>query len=184
MTIPHIRRFAGAFLLAALAATPLRAEDAIVWKHRATQGTATLTANPLGAASRAAFYLARGFSEDAIRPYAQACGFSFGLRNHGAATLATRLTDWHTVGTDGGQIALRLPEAWDAQWERAGVPQAARIAFRWAQFQTENIFEPGDWIMGMATLETPPPAPFRLIARYRDSKGNHEIVLDQLACAD
>lgn len=184
MKTQHVRRLAGALLLSALTAAPLHAEDDIAWKHRATQGAATLTANPLGAAARTAFYLARGFTESTLRPYAQSCGFSFGLSNHGTATLATRLTDWHAVGADGRKIALRLPEAWDAQWEKTGVPQAARIAFRWAQFQTENIFEPGDWIMGMATLETPPPAPFRLVARYRDSKGNHEIVLDQLACAD
>lgn len=173
-----------AFLLAALAAAPLRAEDDIAWQHRVTQDGVTLTANSLGTASRAAFYLARGFTESTLQPYARACGFSFGLRNRGTATLATRLTDWHAVGADGRQIALRLPEAWDAQWEKAGVPQAARIAFRWAQFQTENIFEPGDWIMGMVTLETPPPAPFRLIARYHNNKGDHEeIVLDKLECA-
>lgn len=183
MTIPRIRRLAGAFLLAALAAASLRAEDDIAWKHRATQGAATLTANSLGTAARTAFYLARGFTESTIQPYAQACGFSFGLRSHGTTTLVTRLTDWHAVGADGVKVALRLPEAWDAQWKKAGVPQAARIAFRWAQFQTENIFEPGDWIMGMATLETLPAAPFRLIARYHDDKGKHEIVLDQLECA-
>ena len=78
---------------------------------------------------------------------------------------------------------MHPPEAWDAQWEKAGVSQTARIAFRWAQFQADNTFEPGDWIMGMATLESVPTAPFRLIARYHDNKGDHEIVLDKLECA-
>ncbi|MDP2794885.1 MAG: hypothetical protein Q8O25_12550 [Sulfurisoma sp.] len=171
------------FALSAAAGLAAGADDAIEWRHRATQGAVTLTANPLGVASRTAFYAARGFSATTIRPYAQACGFSFGMQNGGSATLATRLADWHAVGKDGRRIALRLPQAWDATWQKADVPQAARIAFRWAQFQAENFFEPGDWIMGMATLEASPSGPFRLVARYRDNKGNHEIVLDELACA-
>jgi len=69
------------------------------------------------------------------------------------------------------------------EWVKSGVSEAARIAFRWAQFQSENTFEPGDWIMGMATLEVPLSGTFRLVARYRDDKGNHEIVLDKLSCA-
>ncbi len=153
------------------------------WHHRVTQGAVTLTANPLGTASRTAFYIGRGFTAAAIRPYAQACGFSFGMQNGGTATLVTRLADWHALGADGKRVRLRLPSAWDADWTKANVPQPARIAFRWAQFQAENTFEPGDWIMGMATLEAPLSGMFRLVARYRDNKGDHEIVFDQLACA-
>jgi hypothetical protein len=37
--------------------------------------------------------------------------------------------------------------------------------------------------MGMATLEATPAGPFRLVARYSDDRGNHEIVLDRLDCA-
>lgn len=155
----------------------------IAWRHRVTQGAVTLTANPLGTASRAAFYIGRGFSAATIQPYAQACGFSFGMQNDGRQALTTRLGDWHAVGADGKRVALRLPAAWDTDWAKAGVPQPARIAFRWAQFQAENTFEAGDWIMGMATLESPPQAPFRMVVRYHDQKGIHEIVLDKLACA-
>lgn len=162
----------------------VHAEDAsLTWQHHGETRQVTLTANPLGQASRTAFYTARGFAAETIRPYAQACGFSFGMQNGGQLPLTTRLTDWTAIGADGKKISLRLPEAWEAQWKKADVEQAARIAFRWAQFQAENSFEPGDWIMGMATLESVPSAPFRLIARYRDQKGNHEIVLDQLECA-
>lgn len=166
-----------------LASIFVLAEDDFTWNRRATQGTVTLTANPLDAASRTAFYLARGFSEETIRPYARACGFSFGMRNDGPGMLSIQLPDWHFIGADGQRIAPRLPEAWDADWEQSGVAQAARIAFRWSQFQTEITFQPGDWIMGMMTLEESPAAPFRLVARYRDEKGNHELVLDRLSCA-
>jgi hypothetical protein len=166
-----------------LAGNTLAEDGGIEWRHRATQGAVTLTANPLGIAARTSFYTARGFSEAVIRPYAQACGFSFGMQNGGNRMIVSRLADWHAVGADGKRIALHLPEAWDATWAKAGVSQAARIAFRWAQFQSEIAFEPGDWIMGMATLEERPSGPFRLMVRYRDDSGDHEIVLDKLACA-
>lgn len=172
-----------ACVLPLAASLPARADGDIEWRHRATQGAVMLTANPLTPAARISFYIGRGFSAAAIRPYAQACGFSFGMQNGGARVLTTRLADWHVVGADGKRIALRLPEAWNTDWEKAGVPPAARIAFRWAQFQAENTFEPGDWIMGMATLETAPAAPFRVVARYRDEKGDHEIAIEKLACA-
>lgn len=176
-------RLACAFLLATLVATPVRAEDDIAWQHRATHDSVTLTANTLRPASRASFYEARGFSAQQVRPYSEACGFSFGFRNAGPTPVIVKLADWRAIGADGRSTAFRLPEAWGAAWEKAGVPPAAHIAFRWAQFQAENIFEPGDWIMGMATLEAIPAAPFRIVARYRDSKGDHEIVLDALECA-
>lgn len=159
-----------------------RAEEEIEWRHRATQGGVTLTANSLGVASRIAFYGARGFAADAIQPYAQACGFSFGMQNGGATTLTTRLAEWRAVGPDGRAVRLRLPLEWERQWVVAKVTDASRIAFRWAQFQAENVFEPGDWIMGMATLEAPLPGKFRLLAHYHDEKGDHEIVLENLAC--
>ena len=159
------------------------ADTGIEWRHRATQGAVTLAANPLGTASRTAFYVGRGFSAATIRPYAQACGFSFGIQNGGAGTLSTRLADWRAIGVDGRTVRLRLPIEWDLQWAKAQVPEAARIAFRWAQFQAENIFEAGDWIMGMATLDAPLPGSFRLVARYHDEKGNHEVVLDKLSCS-
>ncbi len=169
----------------ALAAPAVHAaEGDIEWRYRKTQAAVTFTANPLSSTSRTAFYAARGFSVAAIQPYAQACGFSFGMQNNGATPLVTRLTDWYAVGADGQRIALHLPETWDTAWGKAGVPQAARIAFRWAQFQAENSFEAGDWIMGMATLEMPPSGPFRLVARYHDNMGNHEIVLDNLTCSN
>lgn len=169
-------------ILIAITAPLVYADSNIEWRHRATQSGVTLTANPLGAEQRTSFYLARGFPAAIIRPYAQTCAFSFGMQNESAQTLTIRLAEWTAIDAEGKMILLHLPEAWDAQWESAGVSQSARIAFRWAQFQSENTFEPGDWIMGMASFEAMPPASFRLIARYHDQKEHHEIVLDKLAC--
>lgn len=170
-------------VLSAGMALQAQADGDIEWRHLARQGNVVLTANPQAPASLSAFYAARGFAAETIRPYAQACGFSLGMRNGGQLPILTRLSDWRVIDARGRRIGFRLPESWDADWAKASVPQAARIAFRWAQFQTENRFEPGDWIMGMATLESVPTAPFRLIARYQDDRGNHEIILENLECA-
>ncbi len=168
-------------LVCVLSASTAPAAEA-EWRHKATRGGVTLSANPLSRAARVAFYEARGFDTQSIQAYASACAFSFGLHNRGSSPIVTRLSDWHAVAGD-RKVRLRLAETWEGEWEKAGVSQSARIAFRWAQFQTENAFEPGDWIMGMATLEAPLAGKFRIVARYRDKKGDHEIVLDKLACA-
>jgi hypothetical protein len=159
------------------------AQDGMDMRYLVRQGSVALGVNPLTPSTRKAFYVARGLSEAEIRPYADACGFSFGMRNASDHRIEVTLSDWQVFGADGARIAFTPTEAWDTRWEKAGVPPAARIAFKWAQFQTENVFEPGDWIMGMATLRSNPKPPFRLIARYHDSKGNHEIVLESLECA-
>lgn len=176
--------FLGFLMAMSLAALPARADEPdIVWQHRAFHGNVTVTANPLGIESRTSFYLGRGFTAESIQTFARSCGFSIGMHNAGSRPITTRLADWRAIGADGRDVPFRQPAAWDADWERLGVPQAARIAFRWAQFQSENNFAPGDWIMGMAALKEVPAAPFRLVARYHDNKGDHEIVLDGLGCA-
>ena len=159
------------------------AADDGAWSHGGRHGSVSLGVKPLPKSWRSAFYVNRGFSSQVINPYAAACGFSFGMRNEGAATVETRLKDWRVVDAAGNEIRFRLPESWDVEWERAGVPPSARIAFHWAQFQSENVFEPGDWIMGMATLAAVPQQAFRLIASYRDSGGEHEIHIEHLSCA-
>lgn len=171
------------FLLILLCTGDVAAEDGMEMRYLARQGSVVLGVNPLLPSTRRAFYEARGFTAAAISPYAEACGFSFGMQNSGDHAIRASLSDWHAVGADGARIAFTLSETWDTQWDKAGVPSAARIAFKWAQFQTKNVFEPGDWIMGMATLKSVPKPPFRLVARYQDNKGDHELVLDKLECA-
>lgn len=153
------------------------------WSRNSRHSSVTLSVSALSQRWRSAFYVNRGFNATAILPYAATCGFSFGMRNDSGIAIETRLNEWRAVGADNTEIALRLPESWETEWERAGVSQPARIAFRWAQFQSENVFEPGDWIMGMATLAAVPRPPFRLFARYHDPEGEHEIVIEQLDCA-
>lgn len=145
----------------------------------AAQAQVTLSATPLTREQVSAFYVARGFSATAIAPYAQACVLSFEFRNAGRSALRYSLADWQAE--DG--IRIRPIAEWDAAWQKDGIPHAARIAFRWAQFPAQQEFEAGDWIMGMAALEARLPDRFRLIARYHDEEGPHEITLDNLVCS-
>lgn len=151
--------------------------------HIGGHGSVTLSISPLPQQWRSAFYVNRGFDAAVIHPYASACGFSFAMQNEGSSAIETRLKDWRAIGADGAEVRVKLPESWEAEWAQAGVSQTARIAFHWAQFQSENVFQSGDWIMGMVTLAAPPKSPFRLIANYRDSGGDHEIVIEQINCA-
>jgi len=154
----------------------------LVWPHRGQQGAVTLNASPLRAIQRQAFYMARGFTEEQIAPYAASCAFSLGFLNNSTQVLSTELRHWYAENSAGQKVRLRLPEVWDAEWTRLKLAEPQRIAFRWAQFQSENTFEPGDWIMGMITLETPMTGPFRLVAAYRLGSEAMEITVDELRC--
>ena len=145
----------------------------------AAQAQVTLSATPLTQEQVSAFYIARGFSESAIAPYAQACVLSFEFRNGGRFSVRFHLADWQT----GEGIGFRPLADWDTAWAKHDVAAAARTAFRWSQFPPEQEFETDDWIMGMAALARRPPGPFSLIARYHDQNGDHEIRVDKLSCA-
>lgn len=149
---------------------------------QAARGGITVKATALTQDSARAFYQARGFSYDAITPYAEACGFAFEFRNTGKTVVQVKLADWSAAGK-AGSTRFTLPDEWDAEWVRRGATEPARIAFRWAQFPTEQEFAPGDWIMGMAALERRIAGPFRLILHFSDKSRQHEIAIDNVTCA-
>lgn len=166
--------------LVMLFALPAAAHGQSAW-HGVRDGV-KVKATALTRASVLAFYQARGFPAGAIAPYADACVFSFELHNTTKQSLRVRLADWRSDSA-AGAVRFRLPEAWEAEWAKRGVAEPARIAFRWAQFQSELEFAPGDWIMGMAALERRPDGAFRLNVPYAIDGRNREITLDKLVCA-
>lgn len=167
-------------LLFALALLPAAAHSQSA-RHGARDGVA-VKATPLTRSAVLSFYLARGFSAEAIAPYADACVLSFEFQNNTKKPLRLRLADWRTGGA-AGSIPFRLPASWEDEWARRGVAEPARIAFRWAQFQSELEFAPGDWIMGMAALARRQDGAFRLTIPYTLNDRKNEVTLDQLACA-
>ena len=167
-------------VLLVIAALPAAAQSRSAW-HGERKGV-TVKATALTRSAVLAFYQARGFSAQAISPYADACVFSFELRNSTRKTLHLRLADWRAQ-TAAGTLRFRLPQSWEAEWARRGVAEPARIAFRWAQFQSELEFAPGDWIMGMAALERRRDGALRMNIPYAIDGRHREITLDKLVCA-
>lgn len=130
-----------------------------------------------------AFYRARGFDSEAAAEYAAACVFQMVLRNDAAGgTLASRLADWRIRTAAGTQRFVPL-EAWEREWSRRGVSEAARIAFRWAQFPAVQDFAPGDWIMGMVALTPRPKGTFELDYTWSIDGISHRGTLRGLECA-
>lgn len=111
-----------------------------------------------------AFFQGRGFLPAQAEPLARDCVFQIIIRNDAAATapLVLNLAEWRVLPAGGTAQPLKLEAEWQKEWERHQVSQAARIAFRWALFPTEQRFAPGDWNMGMITLGLTPGSRFDL----------------------
>jgi hypothetical protein len=145
---------------------------AATWETRAHGVTLRLT-QILPDQARA-FYINRGFSAGDVEPYATACVFMTVLRNDAApGPLAFRLADWR-VRVAGEERPLRPMDDWLALWARRGLPEPARIAFRWAQFPVEQEYEVGEWNQGMLATGLPPGAAFDLVARWQVEDKNFE----------
>lgn len=130
-----------------------------------------------------AFYLNRGFPPEAAEMYATACVFMTVLRNDAApGDLSFRLTDW-SVRSAGRTQPPKSVEAWMAQWRALGLPEAAQIAFRWAQFPPEQDYAVGEWNQGMLTTGLPPGSQFDLIARWTVAGKTYEGKLQNVVCA-
>jgi len=130
------------------------------------------------------FYFARGFDRDSVeRLAAQSCVFQTILRNESASgAIHNNLADWR-VRHAGGEQPLKLMHEWLEEWERRGVPQSARLAFRWALFPTIQKFAVGDWNMGMTTYALPLGSQFDLRFVWTVNGIRHEGLLQGVRCA-
>ena len=79
-------------LVAVLLVAPVAAQSQSAW-HGVRDGVEA-RATALTRPAVLAFYQARGFSAQAISPYADFCVFSFELRNTTQKTMRLRLADW------------------------------------------------------------------------------------------
>jgi len=130
------------------------------------------------------FYLARGFSPAATERYARECVFMTVVRNVGIAPILHRLANWRYVTEGQPPRSIRGKATWDYQWKRLGVPEAARIAFTWAQFPTTQAFAPGDWNQGMTSYSVPRGEAFDLQFVWQAGGKTHSGKLEQVRCAD
>lgn len=132
-----------------------------------------------------AFFQGRGFLPDQAEPLAADCVFQAIIRNgaEAAAPMTLHLAEWRVHPVGGSAQPLRLEAQWQEQWERMGVSQPARIAFRWSLFPTEQRFAPGDWNMGMLTLGLAPGSRFDLVVVWRSGAQERHQRFPAMQCA-
>jgi hypothetical protein len=130
------------------------------------------------------FYLARGFDAASVeRLAAGACVFQTVLRNESArSAIEFSLADWRSVSAR-GERPLKLEADWQKEWEKRGVPLAARTAFRYALYPTEHRYDIGDWNMGMTTYPLPLGSRFDLRFVWREGGQRREAMLSSVRCA-
>lgn len=131
-----------------------------------------------------AFYVNRGFNLDDAEVFATACVYMAVMRNESAdGEIAFRLSDW-TLQTDAGPGPIPAHQEWLDQWKARGVPNAARLAFRWAQLPAQQHYAPGEWNQGMLATGLAPGTRFDLTARWTLADENYEGTLKNVRCID
>ncbi|QKT02777.1 hypothetical protein HUS23_02585 [Ectothiorhodospiraceae bacterium 2226] len=132
-----------------------------------------------------AFFAARGFPPDAAEQVAEDCVFQTVLSNADpdGRPVQVDLAQWRVQPAGGEAQAPILEEQWDAHWREAGLPDAARIAFRWATFPTDQIFEDADYNWGMTTLGLPPGTEFELRVRWLLDGEPRTVTIPDMHCA-
>ncbi len=132
----------------------------------------------------AAFFIARGFPEAIATELAETgCVFQTIGKNIGKNhDVSFNLAEWRVVIGD-QTLPLKLKKQWHKQWAKNAVTPAARIAFRWATFPTEQTFKPGDYNWGMITFNLPPGSEFDLKVVWREGGAEYSSVIPELQCA-
>ncbi|NIP72409.1 MAG: hypothetical protein GWO16_04985 [Gammaproteobacteria bacterium] len=132
-----------------------------------------------------AFFLGRGFGRDAADRIAARCLFQTTVRNtfpRGGPSVAVRLAEWRAHTPQG--LEPPIPKAqWRNEWQRRGVDKAARLAFQWALFPSEQNFRPGDWNMGMTTYPLDPGRPLELGLVWHTDGETHRGRMSGMTCA-
>ena len=130
------------------------------------------------------FYLARGFDAESVELLAAAaCVFQTVLRNESArGAIEFSLADWRSI-TARGERPLKLEADWQKDWEKRGVPLAARTAFRYALYPTQHRYDVGDWNMGMTTYALPLGSRFDLRFVWHEGDKRREAMLSGVRCA-
>jgi hypothetical protein len=129
-----------------------------------------------------AFFIGRGFPDDAARRYARSCVFGMTLRNRAAGgPIRHDLSEWRVRTGDGSRPPLSEAR-WQERWRAMGVPDSARTAFAWATFPAAESMGEGGYIMGMVAMGLDPGRRFDLVVRWHRDGGARRLVLEDLRC--
>ena len=138
------------------------------------------------------FFLARGFNRNIADKIARSCVFQTIVRNTGSDTkiedsdknaMTVSLKQWR-VKIKNKTMPIKLKEDWIKEWSRSSIKPAARHAFRWASFPSEQTFHPtGDYNWGMITFGLTPGNIFDLQIQWRIDNKTHQSVIKNIQCA-
>ena len=133
-----------------------------------------------------AFFQGRGFDAAGSERLAAACVFQAVVRNRApyGAPVTVALGEWDVRTPGGPPRAPRTAAAWIADWGEPALARAQHLALRWALLPAEQRYAPGDWNMGMLTLDLPAGATFDLVARWRHDGQPGQATLSGMRCAE
>ncbi len=131
-----------------------------------------------------AFYVNRGFTLRQAEAYASACVFMTVLRNDKAeGAIHYVLQRWSVISEGQVKSPMKVDD-WVSRLAKEGVKKSALIAFRWAQFPPEQLYEPGgDWNQGMLTTGLPAGRSFDIVVRWDMGGEFFEGILRDVRCA-
>lgn len=134
------------------------------------------------------FFQARGFSSKIANDIATSCVFQTIVRNtesqNDVDSVTVSLKKWLLTSKDSNkQIPIKLKETWNQEWKAKDITTAARIAFRWATFPTEQDYQPGgDFNWGMISFGPRPKAVFDLYILWEQGRKTHSTWLRKMNC--
>ncbi len=132
-----------------------------------------------------AFFLARGFPSTEADRIARACVLQVIGKNIATASdphdVRIDLHQWRIHRGD-ETVPIKLKEKWAEEWPN-DVPPAARIAFRWATFPTDQVYHPADdhnW--GMISLGPPPGSHIDLEVVWYQDDVKKQATIEGVVC--
>lgn len=133
-----------------------------------------------------AFFLARGFSVAIANDIGTQCVFQAIGKNTASKiqghSVSYDLHDWRLL-VDGNDRGIKLKQKWDSEWTDSDISKAARVAFRWATFPTQQSFEAGgDYNWGMISFGLPPGSVFDLQLVWRQDNIVKTQWIKQIEC--
>lgn len=139
-----------------------------------------------------AFYLARGFSPEIAENLATTCMMQTVAKNTASKDTGEAITillkEWQIkphIDAEEKLQGVKLKETWDSEWKEGDVTTAARIAFRWATFPTEQTFEPnGDYNWGVTSINLAPASQFDLNVVWHQGNKTKNAWIKNISCAE
>jgi len=134
------------------------------------------------------FFQARGFSAELANDIATHCVLQTIVRNTEAEnsqdSISVSLKDWRfNTAEYAGEEPIKLKESWAEEWKEGDISNAARVAFRWATFPTEQVFEPGgDYNWGMISVGPKPDTAFHLHVFWKQGNKTKNAWITNMHC--